>query len=179
MQSSLFTETFNYNDLDQAKIEKRALDEFEKIPKGSGGRPQERIWYHCKVGQGAEVHFLDNCGYTDNPKPFQDIFNLEGINVDVKVTEKGHPVDDIQGCFEGVVGHIVGTVYPEGHPKAGQMKTPGLDKRRYEWNQEVAPKIYFLHHNPITRDYTFLCTATANDLASKVCTRRCRYVIIY
>ena len=102
-----------------------------------------------------------------NPKDFQDIFSPKGINVDVKVTEKGHPVNDIQGCFDGVVGHIVGTVYPEGHPKAGKMKTPGLDKRRYEWKQEVADKIYFLHHNPTTRDYTFLGTATANDLAEK------------
>lgn len=166
MQSNLCTETFNYFDLDQAKIDQRANDEFEKITL-TGGRPPERILYHCKIGQGAEVHFLDNCGYTDNPKDFQDIFSPKGINVDVKVTEKGHPVNDIQGCFDGVVGHIVGTVYPEGHPKAGKMKTPGLDKRRYEWKQEVADKIYFLHHNPTTRDYTFLGTATANDLAEK------------
>lgn len=170
MQSNLCTETFNYFDLDQAKIEQRANDEFEKITL-TGGRPAERILYHCKIGQAAEVYFLDKCGYTDNPKDYQDIFNPESVNVDVKVTEKGDPTPgptyDIQGCFDGVVDHIIGTVYPKDHPKAGQMKTPGLDKRRYEWNQEVADKIYFLHHNPTTRQYTFLCTASANKEARK------------
>ena len=65
MQSNLCTETFNYFDLDQAKIEQRANDEFEKITL-TGGRPAERILYHCKIGQAAEVYFLDKCGYTDN-----------------------------------------------------------------------------------------------------------------
>ena len=156
MQSNLCTETFNLNDLDQAAISERAYTEFQKI-KAYGGRTKEMVLYHCNVGQGAEIYLMHKCGYKDNTEDYQDLFKPCGVvPVEVKVTMKGHPETDTDGCIQGIMDHIDGT-----------KNKVGIDERRFGWNKVVADKVYFYHFNPTTGNYTFLCTAHANKLLNR------------
>jgi hypothetical protein len=81
------------------------------------------------MGQCAELYLIDKCGYTDNPNGFMDVFDLEGREIEVKVTRGEHNVKFMLG---------------------------DLLVRKVEWGYHVANIVIVYLYDPKTGDYTFL-----------------------
>ena len=149
---NLCTETFNKKDVDFDKVLKRAMEEFERVKGNSNGRSEEKQFQDIVMGHRVEQWLIDNCGFTDNPKPYQDQFDPNGISKEIKSISMGHPSHDVQGLVDGITAIFYGT-----------KKRYGLNTRRWKFEHEIADKVYIFWYNKLTGDYTLLYTATAND----------------
>ena len=129
VQLNSFTETFNQKDIDPKRLYDRAFKESEKITWNPNNRTKQRILEDCMMGQCAELYLLDKCGYTDNPNGFMDVFDLEGREIEVKVTRGAHNVKFMLG---------------------------DLLVRKVEWGYHVANIVIVYLYDPKTGDYTFL-----------------------
>ena len=81
---------FDSRNLDQKALYKRALDEAEKIhkkPSTSKNRSLKEIINTCLYGQAAEQYLIEVHGWSDDPRPYKDVINLDNEPVEVKVTE--------------------------------------------------------------------------------------------
>ena len=129
VQLNSYTETFNQTDIDPKRLYDRAFKESEKITWNPNNRTPERILEDCMMGQCAELYLLDKCGYTDNPNGFMDVFDLEGREIEVKVTRGEHNVKFMLG---------------------------DLLVRKVEWGYHVANIVIVYLYDSKTGDYTFL-----------------------
>ena len=97
MPLNLYTETFNQTDIDPKRLYDRAFKESEKITWNPNNRTPQRILEDCMMGQCAELFLIDNCGYTDNTNGFMDVFDLDGREVEVKVTRRENNIKFMLG----------------------------------------------------------------------------------
>lgn len=125
---NLYTETFNQTDIDPKRLYARAKAESEKITWNPNNRTREQILLDCMMGQCAELYLIDKCGYTDNPNGFMDVFDLEGREIEVKVTRGEHNIKFMLG---------------------------DLLVRKIEWGYHVADIVYFYLYDPKSGVYTF------------------------
>ena len=82
---------FNINDLDQEALEAKAIEEADGVwcdGKGSQvkGRSYEQLLADCKRGSAAERYVREKQGFTNDPRPFKDVFDPSNVSVEVKVT---------------------------------------------------------------------------------------------
>ena len=82
---------FNINDLDQEALEAKAIEEADGVwwdGKGSQvkGRSYEQLLADCKRGNAAERYLIEKQGFTNDPRPFKDVFDPSNVSVEVKVT---------------------------------------------------------------------------------------------
>ena len=77
-------------DLDVDLLKQRAYAEAAEIfskPSTRDGRTIDKIREAVMYGQAAEVYLVQHHNFTDDARPFKDVFNPVGEAVEVKVTE--------------------------------------------------------------------------------------------
>lgn len=99
VQSNLYTATFNTKDLDTAAAMRRAAVEAPKIT-WTNGRPPDIVVAHCIMGQCVEQHLIQNCGYTNNPNDFMDVYNTIMAEIETKVSTTEQGIRDAIGKLE-------------------------------------------------------------------------------
>ena len=82
---------FNINDLDQEALETKAKEEADGVwCDGKGpqvkGRTYEKLLADCKRGNAAERYLIEKQGFTNDPRPFKDVFDPNDVSIEVKVT---------------------------------------------------------------------------------------------
>lgn len=86
---------FDTQDLDQeiwdARARAEALQIFSK-DSTSRGRSLEEIVDTVKYGHAAELYLIEHCGFTDDKRPYKDVLDPNGKQVEVKVTSGIHNV---------------------------------------------------------------------------------------
>jgi len=86
---------FNTDDLDQEAWHSRALAEATLIhskPKTARGRSLEEILDVTKYGHAAERFLIENFDFKDDDRPFKDLYDPKGREIEVKVTEGAYYV---------------------------------------------------------------------------------------
>ena len=86
---------FNAIDLDKHFLKRRAFMEAFEIwskPARRYDRSIEQIRETVLYGQAAEVYLIYHHGFIDDPRPYKDLFNRNGVSVEVKVTEGAYYV---------------------------------------------------------------------------------------
>jgi len=68
-------QVFNIADIDQALLIKLTDEEY---------KPGYSSWENTKNGLAAERMLIELCGYTNDPRPYKDVFNPDNISVEVK-----------------------------------------------------------------------------------------------
>lgn len=82
-------------DLDQEVLYQRAYAEALQIYSREttrGDRTPDAICAQAMYGQAAEVYLMQHRNFTDDVRPFKDVFNPNGEAVEVKVTEGNYYV---------------------------------------------------------------------------------------
>ena len=91
------TKTFNPKDLDPSVLKAKANLEAIRIWDSSAGgrrtRSFQQLKCHCMLGASTEIH-LQNNGYKDNPKKYMDLFDSEGVTVEVKTIDANYKSDN-------------------------------------------------------------------------------------
>ena len=82
---------FNISELDQDALNKKAKEEADGVwMDGKGpqvhGRTYEKLLEDCKRGDAAEHYLIEKQGFTNDDRPFKDVFDPSGASVEVKVT---------------------------------------------------------------------------------------------
>lgn len=83
------------NDLDPVRLYNRAEAEAKLIyskPSTQRGRTLENIIETVMYGHAAELYLIDHEGFRDDTREYKDVVDLEGNDVEVKVTEGEHYV---------------------------------------------------------------------------------------
>ena len=81
---------FNLKEIDHAMLKARAENEARQIflkESTRQNRTEEQIILTCMYGQAAEVYLIQHHGFTDDPRPYKDVFDRSRKEVEVKVTE--------------------------------------------------------------------------------------------
>lgn len=82
--------SFDSNNLNHEAWAQRARAEAALIynkPSTRNNRSLQEIYETTKYGHAAEQFLIEQCGYTDDPRPYKDVFNTKGQPTEVKVTE--------------------------------------------------------------------------------------------
>lgn len=82
---------FNISELDQEALDKKAKEEADGVwMDGNGpqvhGRTYKKLLEDCKRGDAAEHYLIEKQGFTNDDRPFKDVFDPSGASVEVKVT---------------------------------------------------------------------------------------------
>ena len=83
------------NDLDPVRLYNRAEAEAKLIyskPSTQRGRTLENIIETVMYGHAAELYLIDHEGFKDDTREYKDVVDLDGNDVEVKVTEGEHYV---------------------------------------------------------------------------------------
>ena len=107
MQSNSYTETFSTKDIDMGEVMRRAALEAPKITWLNGRTPEIMI-AHCIMGQCAEQNAIQNCGFTNNPNEYMDVYDpmMEEVEFKTSTTEQG---------IRNSIGKIMYLRYDKGH----------------------------------------------------------------
>lgn len=76
-------------DVDRVKLRERSVEEAKLIYAKDSTRKNrqlEEIIETCMYGHAAEIYLMD-LGFTDDTRPYKDLFDLDGTPIEVKVTE--------------------------------------------------------------------------------------------
>ena len=83
-----------FNSKDHQAIDDRALNEAKLIitnlseqNRRGGPRSLEEIQQSCFRGHAAEYFLIKECGFEDNPEPYQDLIDPDGNRAEIKVTK--------------------------------------------------------------------------------------------
>jgi hypothetical protein len=98
---------FNRNDLNQellhARVEAEAIQIFAK-PSTRKDRTYKEIYDTCLYGQSAECYLMEFHKFTDDPRPYHDTIDPNGIPTEQKVTSKESYVKDVlRRCNEAAL----------------------------------------------------------------------------
>ena len=107
MSYSMNEWNFNISELDQDALNKKAKEEADGVwMDGKGpqvhGRTYEKLLEDCKRGDAAEHYLIEKQGFTNDDRPFKDVFDPSGASVEVKVTTSTWTADKytIPACNE-------------------------------------------------------------------------------
>ena len=81
---------FNRRDINETELKQRALTEFTLAESNESTRsdrrsPKKRL-ADFEYGHVSELYLIQECGFTDNPEPYKDLFDRKGNPIEVKTT---------------------------------------------------------------------------------------------
>ena len=78
-------DTFELSDIDLDVLEKHVAEEYVKfLDNPNDSRPQKQIYFDTYNGLAAEHYMVEEYGYTNDDRPYKDVFSPCGISVEVK-----------------------------------------------------------------------------------------------
>lgn len=116
-------QVFNITDIDQSLLVELTDKEY---------KPGYSSWENTKNGLAAERMLIELCNYTNDPRPYKDVFNPDGVSVEVKSfgTHREDPV-----------------VY--------KRKVLGdLWERKVMWKKDISEHVIFFERDEETGTYT-------------------------
>ena len=94
-------------------------------------KPGYSSWENTKNGLAAERMLIEKCGYTNDPRPYKDVFNPDRISVEVKSFGDHRDADEYKK-----------TVLSE------------LWIRKVEWRKDISEHVVFFKRNDREGTYT-------------------------